>query len=95
VLLEAQVTDGRLNVRITNPAAQVAVGSVAPRPEVGLSNVMERLDTLFGGRAVLQLNVSRPGQMRVDLTIPLSNAAAPPVNPQVDSTLLPARSVAA
>jgi hypothetical protein len=31
----------------------------------------------------------------VDLTIPLINAAAPPVNPQVDSTLLPARSVAA
>ena len=95
VLLEAQVVDGRLNVRITNPAALVAVGSVAPRPGVGLSNVMERLDTLFGGRALLQLNVSRPGQMRVDLTIPLITAAAPPVNPQVDSTLLPTRSVAA
>jgi sensor histidine kinase YesM len=50
--------------------SQVAVGSTAPRPGVGLNNVIERLDTSFGGRAALQLNVSMPGRMRVDLTIP-------------------------
>ena len=95
VLLEAQVVDGTLNVRITNPAALVAVGSAAPRPGVGLNNVIERLDTLFGGRATLQLNVSRPGQMRVDLTIPLITAAAAPVSPQVDSAVQPPQSVEA
>jgi two-component system LytT family sensor kinase len=95
VLLEVQVVDATLNVRITNPAALVAVGSAAPRPGVDLSNVIERLDTLFGGRAALQLDVSRPGQMRVDLTIPLISAAAAPVNPQVESAVVPAQSVEA
>lgn len=76
VLLEARVTGGLLNVRITNPAAQVAAGSAAPRPGVGLRNVIERLDTLFGGRAALELNVSMPGRMRVDLTIPQVSSPA-------------------
>jgi Histidine kinase len=76
VLVAAQVADGFLKVTITNPTAEPAGESSQPRPGVGLRNVSERLDTLFGGRASLHLSAYPPGQVRVDLTIPQATAPA-------------------
>jgi len=86
VLLEAKVQGGALTVKITNPAANSTADGSQPRPGVGLRNVAERLDTLFGGRASVRLTAPAAGQISVDLTIPQVTPARD--NPESDTAPL-------
>lgn len=74
VRLVARLDGSRLEIAITNP------GPLAPQPGgtgVGLRNVADRLQTLFGERATVRLESPAPGLYRATLSIP-QVAVAPP-----------------
>ena len=68
--------DPQVLARLTARQTEVASGqdSVLTGPDhagVGLQNISERLDSLFGDRYDLSISTPRSGGTVVDLTIPL------------------------
>jgi LytS/YehU family sensor histidine kinase len=66
--LSARLDGAELVLRVENPRPPAP--SPAAAPGVGLRNATERLRLLFGERARLQLDVSRPGVARAEVRLP-------------------------
>jgi hypothetical protein len=77
VRLDARIDSGVLTVVITNPTPSSAGRAGAG---VGLRNVAERLETLFGDRAYVRRDAPAPGLHRATLAIPqvTDGRATPP-----------------
>jgi LytS/YehU family sensor histidine kinase len=71
VVIEAQITDSMLEIRVSNPGWTAPAGHQAPRPGVGLRNVAERLRTLFGERGSIALEMPAPGRYVATVCMPL------------------------
>jgi LytS/YehU family sensor histidine kinase len=66
--IEAQVLNAELIIRISNPRP---IGSPVPHAQgTGLKNSSERLRLLFGSRANLRLDLSRPGEAIAAVRLP-------------------------
>jgi len=72
IVVSARCADGALRLRVTNPGELAANGNSTG---LGLKNAAERLQLLFGSRAVLELRADAPGLVAADVIIPL-----PPVH---------------
>jgi two-component system sensor histidine kinase AlgZ len=66
--IEGQVVNAILTLRITNPRPIAA--SSPSSPGTGIRNSTERLRLLFGNRASLQLDLSRPGEATAEVRLP-------------------------
>ena len=76
VLIEAQVADSTLEIRVSNPGWVAPPGNPAPTPGVGLRNVAERLRTLFGERGGVALHMPAPGNYIATVRMPLLEGSA-------------------
>ena len=66
--IEARVANAELNIQIHNPRP---IGAPVPAAQgTGLKNSSERLRLLFGSRASLRLDLSRPGEATADVRLP-------------------------
>src|SRR4029077_2525906 len=65
--IEARVANAELNILIRNPRPLDAPLPAAQR--TGLKNSSERLRLLFGSRASLRLDLSRPGEATVEVRL--------------------------
>lgn len=66
--ISAVLEDGMLNVAIENP--RPPAGTAAAGEGVGLRNAQDRLRLLFGTRATLELDLSKPAVATVRLRVP-------------------------
>jgi LytS/YehU family sensor histidine kinase len=66
--IEAHVVNAELTIRIINPRPISA--PVPPAHGTGLKNSSERLRLLFGSRASLRLDLSRPGEATAEVRLP-------------------------
>ena len=67
--IEARVANAELNLQIHNPRP---IGAPVPAAQgTGLKNSSERLRLLFGSRASLRLDLSRPGEATADVRLPI------------------------
>jgi len=66
--IEAHVVNAELTIRIINPRPINA--PVPPAHGTGLNNSSERLRLLFGSRASLRLDLSRPGDAAAEVRLP-------------------------
>ena len=67
--IEARVANAELNIQIHNPRP---IGAPVPAAQgTGLKNSSERLRLLFGSRASLRLDLSRPGEATADVRLPI------------------------
>ena len=66
--IAAHVVNRELVLRVDNP--RPVDGAAAAPPGVGLRNASERLRLLFGDRATLKLDLSRPGAATVEVRLP-------------------------
>jgi hypothetical protein len=66
--MSAQVEEKELVLRVTNTRPEDSVTSV--REGVGLRNASERLRLLFGSRARLNLDLSKPGEAIAEVRLP-------------------------
>jgi two-component system sensor histidine kinase AlgZ len=67
--ISAAVKDGMLHLEVENP--RPAVPTRATHESVGLRNARDRLRLLFGARASLDLDLSRPAVATARLSVPL------------------------
>jgi sensor histidine kinase YesM len=68
LLIEAHVVNAELTIQITNPRPINA--PIPPAQGTGLKNSSERLRLLFGSRASLRLDLSRPGEATAEVRLP-------------------------
>lgn len=81
--LEPKAEGGALTVRVTKEAGRLVIEvrdtglGMAPqaRPGIGLGNIRERLGTLHGGGAELQIQPNHPCGVTARLLLPLADAA--------------------
>jgi sensor histidine kinase YesM len=66
--IEARVVNAELTIRIINPRPVNA--PLPPAHGTGLKNSSERLRLLFGSRASLRLDLSRPGEATAEVRLP-------------------------
>ncbi|HVF64931.1 MAG TPA: histidine kinase [Casimicrobiaceae bacterium] len=69
-------SDGRLLLTVADTGAGLDGGG-EPGQGIGLANVRERLDLLFGDRAVLELEVNEPRGFVARIVLPSTQAVAP------------------
>jgi LytS/YehU family sensor histidine kinase len=67
--IAAQIAGEELIIQISNPRPITA--PVRSAQGTGLKNSSARLRLLFGGRASLQLDLSRPGEATAEVRVPV------------------------
>jgi hypothetical protein len=77
ICIAAIVVGGQLEVTIADSGAGLQPGSGKPGGGVGLSNIRERLATLFPGHASLTLAEQQPCGIKATLLLPLTTGALP------------------
>lgn len=80
ILIEAQIQDGSLRLRVTNPGdlsapLSSAAAKAGSSTGVGLRNAADRLGLLYGERARLQLTAEPVGCVTAQVAIPLPASA--------------------
>jgi hypothetical protein len=78
VQLEAAICDHALQIRVSNPGPARTDDTEPPRQGIGLRNVAERLNTLFGPRASVTLEANAPDRYVATLIVPLLTGEGPP-----------------
>jgi LytS/YehU family sensor histidine kinase len=66
--IAAHIDNAELVIRVVNPVPPARADSATQG--LGLKNARERLRLLFGGRANLQLDLSRSGEVRAEVRLP-------------------------
>ncbi len=73
--VSARTVDGRLVLEVADTGAGLA-GSGAPGQGIGLANIRERLELLYGGAAALELGANAPRGFFARIVMPREGAAA-------------------
>jgi LytS/YehU family sensor histidine kinase len=79
--LTADVVNGNLRVAVSDTGLGFGAGG-SPGGGVGLNNVRERLQALFGGRARLTIEPNSPSGTIVTIEVPYTVAASGAATPQ-------------
>jgi histidine kinase len=69
LFIQARVVNAELAIQVVNPRPSEV--SVPPAQGTGLKNSSERLRLLFGSRASLRLDLSRPGEATAEVRLPV------------------------
>jgi sensor histidine kinase YesM len=70
----ARADAGVLVVRVADTGRGIG-GAVTPGQGIGLANIRERLDLLFGGAATLELAANQPSGFVAEIVLPLAMPA--------------------
>ncbi|MYM34631.1 sensor histidine kinase [Duganella sp. FT94W] len=73
ITISAQRAGGDLLLRLEDDAGNVAANAGMGTPGIGLRNLRERLDALYGGRAAFALTALSPAGVRAEVRLPCAS----------------------